>query len=287
MDYNRDVQYVRETFLYLRRVWYKLGLLALPAAVLLGFLIKPVSVITYLPSYAAASQKLGFGDILRLVAGDATANTIFPPFLIFAVMLLTIGVMFSFIEKHFRIGRTLFQKSVVEINSYFLPALKTVVLVGGVMAVCYMLTISGVTLQHAIFSGERIGPHPGSVVVASLWSLILTAVAVLVCSPLIFMIPLMQIYGYSFGETFRMSLSYYGNNPIKITLGLVFGFAVTAAAGTAVAIIDVFVADWYWIRTLIYIALHLFLIVYVAAYCMVTTFSVTGMERKDEKKYGF
>ena len=280
------MQYVRETFLYLKRVWNKLGLICLPAAVLLGFVNRPVSGITYLPAYATGNVN-GFADILRLVAGEFTVKTIFPPFLIFIVLLLTFGFMFSFIEKHFRIGRTMLKKSFQEINNYFIPVLKIILIIGGFLLVYYLLMVSGVAFQHFLFSFGRTPPSVISVVIASLWSVILTAVLILLCSPLIFMVPLMQIYGYSFGDTFRSSLSYYGNNPLKITFGLAFGFIIATVIGAGLSILDLFILDWYWVKTVLWIVLHCFLLVYVGAYSMVTVFSVTGMERKDIKKYGF
>jgi len=278
------VQYVRETFLYLKHVFFKLGLICLPAAVALGFCIRPVSAVTFLPAYANENVSRGFSDILRLVAGEYTLKYVVLPLILAILLLLTFCFMFSFIEKHFRIGRTMFKKSFFEINNYFIPVFKIILILSGVLLVFYALAVSGVTLQHYIFSGEGT-PNAGSVVVAALWTAALSAVLVWLCSPLIFMVPLMQIYGYTFMDAFRSSLSYYGNHSVKITLGLGFGFLVVGAAGLIVAILDQFIQNWYWVQTTIHIALHWLLLIYIGAYSMVTAFSVTGMERKDNRRY--
>jgi len=276
------VQYVRETFQYLKRVWRPLSLICLPAAVMLGFFIRPVSGITYLPFYAGSNISRGFAEIFLLVVGDITVRAVVPPLLFFVVLLLTFCFVCSFIEKHFRIGRTLFKKSFSEINNFFIPTLKVFLILAGLLLIYFALLVSGATLQHYLFSGGG-NPNVASVIVASVWSLILAVLLMWLCSPLIFMIPLLQIYGYSFGDAFRASLSYYGNSPLKITFGLAFGFIAAAAVALPVAMLALYIPDW--VQVMVWAILHWFLLVYVGAYSMVTTFSVTGMERKDKKKY--
>ena len=256
-------------------------LVCLPAAVALGFLVRPVTSMTYLPFYVGADIQ-SLLDIVWLFAPRFVLTAVFPLVLLFAVLLLTFCGMLSVIEKHFRIGRILLKKSLSEINSYFLPGLKILLILGGMLLIYFALLMSLTGLQHYIVSGVGV-PSVASVIIASVLSLGLFAVLSWLCSPLMFMVPLMQIYGYSFGDALTSSVSYYGNQPFKITFGFFSVFLIVSAVGIVIASLSLYIPPIF--QTLVWIVLHLFLLVYIGAYSMVTTFSITGMERKDNKKY--
>lgn len=275
------VQYARETFKYLKKTWWLLGLVCLPAAVALGFFIRPVASLSFLPFYAMTDVK-SFSDIMGLVLEPVALKWIWPPFVIYAALFLTFCVTLPLIEKHFRVGRIAFKKPLSLINNYFLPVLKITLIYGAVLVFYFALLVSLTALQHYLITGAGY-PKIASVVVASVLAVGMFILLCWLSSPFMFMIPLMQIYGYSFGDAFTSSVSYYGNKPFKVTFGFAFIFFIVAAMRIVFSALATFIPPW--AEILISCALHLFLLVYFCAYCMVTTFSLTGMERKDLRKY--
>ena len=257
-------------------------LIALPAAVALGFFIRPVASLSFLPLYATADIRT-FLDIVWLAVEPRTLTWIWPGFLIFGTLFFTFCLAMPFIETHFRVGRMSIKKPFSLMNHYFLPALKIVFIVGAVFALYFAVLLSLTALQHLMISGAGV-PNTASVIVTCVLALFMFCLLCWLCSPFMFMAPVMQIYGYSFADAFTSSVSYYGNKPFKVTFGFAFVFFIAALVRGVAAALGAFIPQWGQI--IISIVLHLFLLVYFCAYCMVVTFGVTGMERKDIKKYG-
>ena len=123
--------YVSKTFSYLVKSLRLLVPIALLPALLLGMFSKPMSFITFIPSYGATDVK-SFGDIAWLIFDKYSFTHIYPVILIFVALTLSCALSLSVIEKHFRIGKLMLKAPVQDVNSSLFPTLKTL----AVMEVC-------------------------------------------------------------------------------------------------------------------------------------------------------
>jgi small-conductance mechanosensitive channel len=262
----------------------------LPAAITLGFFIRPIAALSFLPLYFAtgadAFEGMGFFGVLWQITGftvgEFTISAVFPLILILVVCFLTFCVAFSVIERHLRSGKLTLKKPLSKINDYFIPTLKVILVLGGILVLYFALVISLSTVQHVLISGAGNPPNIGSIITSVIISLVLFFVMCWIVSPLIFMVPLMQIYGYKFGVALKNAFSYYGNNAFKITVGLSLVLLIGAGLQAGLSALSVYLPNA--VEILLATVLHLFMLVYLVAYCMVTTFVATGMERRDIKK---
>jgi hypothetical protein len=276
------VSYLKETFYYLKKSWWVLALIFLPAAVALGFFIRPMASLSFLPVYAEG-HIYGFTDVMLTVLNPYMIKTVWPIFLIFVLLFFTFCLGMPFIEKHFRSGKMTGSKPFSLANNYFIPTLKVSLIIGAIIVLYFTLHIALISMLDFILSGSGGVTSIAAVIVSSVFSLGFFTLMCWLLTPFVFMIPLMQMYGYSFGDAFRSSVSYCGEKPFKATMGFWLVFIIVAALRMVASAFERFIPSYALI--IISSVLHLFLLVYFCAYTMVTTFSASGMERKDIIKY--
>ena len=246
--------YVSKTFSYLVKSLRLLVPIALLPALLLGMFSKPMSFITFIPSYGATDVK-SFGDIAWLIFDK-----------------------YSF-EKHFRIGKLMLKAPVQDVNSSLFPTLKTLAVMAGIY-LAWKFVLTGIaTLLHFIISGQGVPSHINIAVLAVIIAA-LFLFSLYLCLPSILWSPLMLTFGYSFVDAFIEAPKLTGKAAFKLLTALIFPFAIVILLQCVVEFLPLHIAAVKAIATVEY----LFLIVYIVSFMMVAAFDLTGLDRRDIKK---
>ncbi len=273
------MKFIRDTFAYLKKSFWLLALICLAPAVTLGFFVKPLASITFVPAYSQTFVR-GFRDVFSLVFDIGCLKNIYPPILIFCTLLISLCLSLSVIEKHFRVGKLILKKPFSEINNTFFPVLMVLLLLTAIMILYSFLLISLVSLSHYAICGAG-KPNAGAVVAAVVISVVLFVLCFCFASPIIFMIPLSVIYGYSFSDAITAAFELAGKKPVSVVGGAIFPFAIVLAIEYILSFFTIIRAASIIVSTLMY----LFIIVYLSAYVMVVMFSLSDLERRDKKEY--
>ncbi|MCL2847558.1 MAG: hypothetical protein FWE13_02250 [Firmicutes bacterium] len=286
------MEFVAKTFKYLRSSWWLIWLMCLPASVVLAFFMRPLGLVSFLPTYAL-SEMTGTGNFLRLhfepLIVDSRAFIglfIVMPILIVITLFLTVCSVFSLIEIHFRTGRLQLKRPLSRINEYFIPTAKIFAFIIVFFIIYFALIIGLNALQHNILTGGRdvleiyITPSVGSIITMAIITLLIFVLVCWLMAPVMFMLPFMQVYGYGFGDGLRNATSYYAKNPFRISFGIAFIFLISIALSTVLAGLEEFLPIA--VRIIISIVIQSFTLMYFFAYCMVVSFDVANIERRDK-----
>lgn len=273
------MKYTAKTFQYLKKSFWLIGLLSLPAAIVLGFFAKPMSSVTFIPNYIS-SEINSFGDMFYLMSNGNSFKYIYPMFLIFFTLLASVSAILSVIEKHFRTGKLAIKKPLSEINNNLIPVLKIILVLTLVMIVCTLLSVALDTLAHYLIAGWG-KPNIASMIVVMLISIFFFILFFSLFAPLVFMIPKMSIFGLSFYDSLTAAYDIVSNNKFKIIFGGILPFMIVAFIEFLISFFNVpkFVSVIY--STLFYA----FIISYVCSYFMIIIFETSNLERRDLKKY--
>lgn len=270
--------YVSKTFSYLVKSLRLLVPIALLPALLLGMFSKPMSFITFIPSYGATDVK-SFGDIAWLIFDKYSFTHIYPVILIFVALTLSCALSLSVIEKHFRIGKLMLKAPVQDVNSSLFPTLKTLAVMAGIY-LAWKFVLTGIaTLLHFIISGQGVPSHINIAVLAVIIAA-LFLFSLCLCLPSILWSPLMLTFGYSFVDAFIEAPKLTGKAVFKLLTALIFPFAIVILLQCVVEFLPLHIAAVKAIATVEY----LFLIVYIVSFMMVAAFDLTGLDRRDIKK---
>ena len=266
--------YVSKTFSYIVKSLRLLLPIALLPAVLLGVFSKPMSFITFIPSYGATEVK-SFGDIAWLIFDRHSFTFIYPIIIIFVALTLSLSV----IEKHFRIGKLMLKAPVQDVNSSLFPTLKTLAVMAGIYLVWKFILTGIVTLLHFIISGQGVPSAVNIAVVATIIAAIFLF-SLYLCLPSVLWAPLMLTFGYSFVDAFIEAPKLTGKAVFKLFIALVFPFAVVILFQYVIEFLPLHIIA---VKALA-VAEYMFLIVYIVSFMMIATFDLTGLERRDIKK---
>ena len=279
------MDFIKETFKYLRKSFIPLCVVAALPAVMMGVFMRPFSSVSFLPFYytlGAANFSTIFWMMMtgRIELSGILLSFVIPLILIVPVLMLGIGYGLGMIEKQFKTGKLGLTNPWRAINNSILSIIKTVPIFL-VLLLLVLLTQTGIlTLIRTWTSGLD------SV------TLLGDAIAVSIVSGLFFLIKIMlliifgvwaviiQIYGYSFTDAFIEAIRTISKQWLALVLGLIVPVAVLIVPQIVYNMLPMF---WYWLQMSISILSHLLIIVYYMAYITVSVYKINGLERRDNK----
>lgn len=274
------MKFIRETFSYLKKSFWLLVLICLVPAGVLGIFVKPLSSMTFVPQYSKTFVR-SFADVFALIFNVKNLRTVYPLILIFVTILIAICMCVSVIEKHFRVGKLMLKKPFSEINSTFFPVLSVELTLSAVMIVYSILLISLVSFLQYMICGFGTYPTVGAVIAAAVISIVLFIVGFCTAGPFMLMIPIMVIYGYSFSDALTSAFELAGKKSASVLFGGIFPFLVVLIIEYILSFFEIIKVVSVIVSTLMY----LFLLVYIVAYVMIVMFELSGLERRDNKKF--
>lgn len=270
--------YIKKTFSYLKKSFWLLALLALPAAALMGLFLRPLSFITFIPQYVRLGAD-SFADIAWFIFAKFAVTNVYPLILIFILLTLTCALSLSIVEKHFRVGKLMLKAPLQDINSSLFPTLKTLGVMTAVYLIWDFLMTGIITLLHFVISGAG-RPNKLNVILLCIAVTALFILLIFLSLPSLLWAPLMLIFGYSFVDAFIASTRLSGKATGKLFIGLLFPFAAVILIQYAVS----FIPLPQFVFSIIAAALYVLLITYLIPFMMIAAFELTGLERRDVKK---
>ena len=271
------MQYIKQTLKYMLGAFGVLMLVCLPAATVLGVFTKPMGSLSYCVNYAVADIR-GFKEMFWLIFNSRAIKHVYPLFLILFSLVFSVALALSVIEKHFRVGKLMLKAPLKQINNYFLPVILTFLILSLILFLYGMIQTGVLTFLHMIISGKGV-PSVINVIVACAISLALFVLSVYIACSTMYWAPMMVIYGFTFRDAAAAALRLIDRRMKSILAGVLFPFLVVALLESVFSLINII-----YVRIPLAVLLYLFLIMYIAAFIMVSMFDLSDMERRDGKR---
>ena len=279
--YNNVVKYVKMTSKYLiSHIFRLLALSIIPAAVV-AFFMQPEGVGLIIPTTAVSGVEK-FSDIFFLVFKRELITRY--PYMIpvgLVLMLLCISYTMGIEEKHFKTGKLSFRQPLSTLNNCVPPVFKVFTLLALIYVVYKILVVCVLTLF--VFVLENLGAASlwVSVVVGILSAIGFIALLVSV-RPLMFASATMLVYGYSFKDAISSAIGLNGaDEKTSLNFALIFPFIIYLVVSSLMVGLSVPVLAQEIVNSVM-IAL---IMQYVTTYVLVAMFELSGIERRDCKKY--
>ena len=279
------MKYLVKTFQYLKRSAWLLVLIALVPAFVMAVFFKPIGIISFFPEYCIHDVR-SFADIFWMLASREGRPIIWPFFVVAALLFVFYALILAVIEKHLKTGALNGKNLLISLNNNFIPALFSLIFIALVLIVAVVLQASLLTLLHSIVSGAGRATVLDCFYAAVVALLIFAGVMVAVL-PMMYWGPVMQIFGYKFNDSVVETAHLIGKKLFNLILGLALPLLAAGILSLALNTIPIKGAGKVIANLLIDTVIHIFVLIYTASYVMVSVFDITGLERRDSKRYAW
>lgn len=277
--YNNFMTLAKRTFKYLKKSFLPLSLASSLPAIILGYLSQPYTGITFLTIYTKTSSA-GFSDILWMLLSKEHLLCVFPYIIVITLLILACSYNLSVIEKHFKTGNLVLVNPVRSINNSILSVIKVVPLILVVTFIILLIQAAFVSLIRYLITG----PSGYTTILDGIWviiiSIILFLIQVTVSAFVGVWAVIMQIFGFSFIDAFVDAIRVVSKKWFSFLLGVIVPIFISLIPHL---VLNALPFDLTLTKVLISMGMHLFIIIYYCAYIMVSVYSLTGLERRDEK----
>lgn len=276
------------TFKYLKTSFLALALAAAVPAVIMGLFARPFTSLTFLPEYYTSASGR-FQDVFWMLIEPQSFTLVFPYILIVPLLLISCAYGMGMIEKHFKTGKLRVANPLRAVNNTILSVLKTVPILLGLIFLMFLLQSGMIALIRRIISG----PYNAAVltpptVVDCIWATVFSLAVYFVSIVLSLIIGVwavtMQIYGYSFGDAFVETMRTVSKKWFSLVVGLLLPLTVLAVPQIIVNIMRIVSFDFDFLQITVSIFTHFFMIIYYFAYTVVSVYHLNGLERRDNKR---
>lgn len=281
MVYNIKMKYVKATVIYLFSHFPRLIVLSVLPAAVVSIFMNPQGFGLFLP-VNALSEVESFSDVFFLVF-DRNLIMKWPYMILVGLLLLALCISYTMgiVEKHFRVGKLSLRQPFTNINNCFITVFKTFGLLVVIYIVYRILLVCLLTLLVFVLGSFSVAAVWTSVVIAVISTVGFIFLLVLV-RPIMFTAATMLVYGYSFKDAFSVALKLgETEGRTALDIGLILPFAVYL---TVSALLAVFGAP-YIALAVVHTVLIAILLQYVTVYVLVAMFSLSGIERRDVRRY--
>lgn len=284
-----------ETFKYLKKSFWILLLYAIVPSIVISFFVKPFSSITFLPTLFVGQTDYDFIEIFAMITstivdvsvfGDLIGGIVFFVFMwIAAVLCLCVA------EKHLKTGELSLKISKNQFFTYAFPIFFSLVLWIVLYLVCLAAQSGFISLIHFVCGVTP--PTTIDCILSTVVSLLIFT-AILYCSVHLLFLPLITVYyGYGLRESFVESLRMTSDNMRTLLLGFLVPMLVAIIADVILSTITALLAGYagmslaakYWIDYIISVITLALIIMYLVAYALVSFYKLSGLERRDIRKY--
>jgi len=276
------MKFLRETFIYLKKAFWVAIIVALLPAILFAVFLKPVNILTFLPSYYNTFIT-GAGDIFSLLFKDFKWDSLLIYPLLLLVMQIYYSVSLAMIEKHMRTGKLTAKKLMYDLNNNFISTFATLLFFVIVYILISILLSSLLTLLHTIIS-PKVQPKMIECIYATILAFIAFVVLIRSIIDILFWGPVMQVYGYSFKDAIIETSHITDKNTFSIFIGIFVPYLIAALIVILVNYIPVNGAIRSILEFSTNLVIYVTLLLYMPAFIMNTLFEVTELERRDKFK---
>jgi hypothetical protein len=197
------------------------------------------------------------------------------------VILTCVCYTMGMLERHFKTGKLSLRRPFSMMNNAFIPALIVLSLLFAVYMVFKLLIVCVLTLHVLIFSSLNMSYFAMTIIIGII-GIVGFVFALKICCPIMLSGATMLIYGYTFKDAIGVTVKMGEKQSVKeINLALLLPFVIymlIRALGVALGINEI-------IAEIILSVVTAFLLQYVITLMFVVFFDLTGIERRDLKKY--
>lgn len=281
MVYNITMKYVKATVIYLFSHFPRLIVLSVLPAAVVALFMNPQGFGLFIP-VDRLSVVESFSDVFFLVF-DRNLILKWPYMILVGLLLLELCISYTMgiVEKHFRVGKLSLRQPLANINNCSIAVLKTFGLLVAIYIVYRFLLVCLLTLLVYVLGSFSVAAVWISVVIAIISTVGFIFLLVLV-RPIMFTAATMLVYGYSFKDAFSVAIKLgetEGRTALDFALILPFAVYLTVSA-----LLTVFGAP-HVAHVVVHAALIAVLLQYVTVYVLVAMFSLSGIERRDVRRY--
>lgn len=275
------MKYVKMTLEYLYKNFLRMFSVAIVPAIIIAFFMQPKG-FGILFTVEDLSRVEYFLDIFFL-AFNKNLFLQYPYMIVvgLGVILTCICYTMGMLERHFKTGKLSLRRPFSMMNNAFIPALIVLSLLFAVYMVFKLLIVCVLTLHVLIFSSLNMSYFAMTIIIGIIG--IVGFVFVLkICCPIMLSGATMLIYGYTFKDAIGVTVKMDEKQSVKeINLALLLPFVIymlIRVLGVALGINEI-------IAEIILSVVTAFLFQYVITLMFVVFFDLTGIERRDLKKY--
>lgn len=275
------MKYVKMTLEYLYKNFLRMFSVAIVPAIIIAFFMQPKG-FGILFTVEDLSRVEYFSDILFL-AFNKNLFLQYPYMIVvgLGVILTCVCYTMGMLERHFKTGKLSLRRPFSMMNNAFIPALIVLSLLFAVYMVFKLLIVCVLTLHVLIFSSLNMSYFAMTIIIGIIG--IVGFVFVLkICCPIMLSGATMLIYGYTFKDAIGVTVKMDEKQSVKeINLALLLPFVIymlIRVLGVALGINEI-------IAEIILSVVTAFLFQYVITLMFVVFFDLTGIERRDLKKY--
>ncbi len=207
----------------------------------------------------------------------------YPYVLPIALLLVTVSMSYQvgMVDRHFRTGRLSLRNPLSLMNNCFVPILAAFLILVVIYLLFKIILVCVLSLLTLILGSFKVGEIIIAVAMGAI-SMVGFCFLLVAVRPIMFTAANMLVYGYSFKDAFGVTLKLGESaDRFQLNVALLFPFLCYILTGALLTVIGVGVLVQAIVHTII-IAL---LITYVTTYIMVAMFDLSGIERRDKRKY--
>ncbi len=278
------MKYVKETVSYMLSNFWRFLLLftmALVPAAIVAFFMEPqgFGLIISVDKIRAIND---FTDIFFLVFSRKliTKHLYVLPI---AIILISLSMSYTvgMVDRHFRTGRLSLRNPLSLMNNCFLSILATMLILVCIYLIFKFLLVCVVSLLTLVLGSFKVGEII-IVVLSCIISIVGFCFLLIFVRPIMFTSPNMLVYGYSFKDAFGATLKMGKQaDKFQLNVALILPFIVYILIG---AVMTIFTIN-FWIEAVVHTIIIALLMNYITTYIMSAMFDLSGIERRDRKKY--
>ncbi len=216
-------------------------------------------------------------DTFAVIFGDSW-KFLWPVVVVSALQIFASAFAMSAIDRHFRTGRLSLRSPWRLVNNSVFSMFLGVLIMSGISVVLRFVLFGLVTLVQAI-AGAAGMSSGATLTIISVIAVGLFVLHVLAITPMLYLTPIMFIYGYRFRDAAGMSFKLIAGK--KVFVGLMLPLTLCAGLQLLIGFIGVHLSIAIACNFVIFLATN----VYVIAYVAVTFYEISGLERRDVKPY--
>ncbi len=268
--YNKCVKFMGRTFAYLKKSFWLLAAVIAVPSVAACFLSTPYWEVSFVATIDNPLMRVS--DTFAVIFGDSW-KFLWPVVVVSALQIFASAFAMSAIDRHFRTGRLSLRSPWRLVNNSVFSMFLGVLIMSGISVVLRFVLFGLVTLVQAI-AGAAGMSSGATLTVISVIAVGLFVLHVLAITPMLYLTPIMFIYGYRFRDAAGMSFKLIAGK--KVFVGLMLPLTLCAGLQLLIGFIGVHLSIAIACNFVIFLATN----VYVIAYVVVTFYEISGLDRK-------
>ena len=268
------MKYIRLTFSYLTKNWWRMLIPLLPIAVCAGFFIEPYESASALYD-VAVKRPNGFDEIAKVFHLIPTWQEVLFTLLTIVVGAVFISYSFIAVYRHFRTGKFSIRTPLPYINSGILPVLKIILIITASVVLYRVVIVFVIVLFNMMLSALHV-----SYVVTMVFVYVLVIAGCLsgtvLLSTSILVFPQMYVYGYSLVEAWK-GMTNMITEPKKLFVPIIVPMLLLVLANYVFILTGAHFAIVVSVRSVLY----LIVLAYYIVLAQTIMFAESGFERRD------